>query len=83
MTQPSASRVALVKQFGRRRLALLGIASILMPLVWLTVFGSTGRDDSFITFGIARQFAETGQLTNLNGDFVEGSTTLGYVLVLR
>ena len=82
MTQPSASRVALVEQFGRRRLALLGIASILMPLVWLTVFGSTGRDDSFITFGIARQFAETGQLTNLNGDFVEGSTTLGYVLVL-
>lgn len=72
----------LVARIGRRQLALLGLGSILMPLVWLTVFGSTGRDDSFITFGVARQLAESGQLTNVNGESVEGSTTLGYVLLL-
>ena len=67
--------------FRRAHLSLLAGAT-LMPTLWLVVFGASGRDDSFITFGMARSLAEAGKFINLNGDPVEGSTTLGYVLIL-
>jgi hypothetical protein len=61
-----------------QRLALV-VGAIVAPWGWFSIFGSTGRDDSYITFAFARILAETGQLVNLNGDPIEGSTTLGFV----
>ncbi len=43
---------------------------------------SAGWDDAYITFWSAHSLAESGQLVNYNGHFVEQSSTLGFVLII-
>lgn len=48
----------------------------------LLLFGSAGRDDSYITYWAARSLAEHGSIVNYNGDPVEQSSSLLHVWVL-
>ena len=42
----------------------------------LLLYGYTGRDDAFLTYWPALQFAEHADLLNYNGERVEQSSTL-------
>jgi hypothetical protein len=55
-------------------LILLGIA--------LFVFGPAGDDDGHITYTAAKNFADSGIITNNNGDLIEQSSSLLQVLLL-
>jgi len=45
-------------------------------------FGSSGRDDPYITFSAAESIRDSGWLTNINGDAIEQSTSLLFTLIL-
>lgn len=47
------------------------------------IFGSTGRDDSYISFSAVSAAQKFGLFHNVNGDLVEQSTSLGFVMLLR
>ena len=48
---------------------------------WL-LFGSTGRDDAFITFQVAQSLDIYGFPLNINGENLEQSTSLGFALAI-
>lgn len=54
--------------------AFLGLGFVL--------FGSTGHDDSHITYWVAHSLQKYGQLLNYNGDRIEQSSSLAHVLLL-
>src|SRR4051812_43111323 len=61
---------------------LLALACGLFLLFGFGLFESTGRDDVYITFWPAHTLATQGQVLNYNGEAVEQSSSLLYVLLL-
>ena len=64
-----------------------GIRSLLVWLVPLPVlgallFGSSGRDDVYITYWAADQLRRTGRITSYNGTSLEQSSSLLHVVLL-
>jgi hypothetical protein len=68
----------------KRHAAALGVvaAAGLFVAVGLVFFGSTGHDDSHITYWASHALAEHGQIVNYNGDRVEQSSSLAQVVLL-
>ena len=66
------------------RRALLGVGTAVVAFValGLVVFGSTGHDDSHITYWAAHALADLGEIVNYNGDRVEQSSSLAQVVLL-
>lgn len=58
------------------------VAAVVGPLFSLLAFGSTGRDDPYITFAAAEAFREHLSVANLNGEPFEQSTSLLFTVVL-
>ena len=46
------------------------------------LYTSTGHDDPYITYGAARILARHGEILNYNGDRIEQSSSLLYVILL-
>lgn len=62
---------------------LLVLLAVLFPwLCGLVLFSSTFDEDSYITCWVADRFADTGRILNYNGDALEQSSSLGWVLAL-
>lgn len=57
-------------------------AALLLPILGITLFSATGRDDSHITFWSADALASTGSLVNYNGERIEQSSSLLHTLLL-
>ena len=55
---------------------------ILLAVLGLTFFSSTGRDDSYITYWAADAFARFGEIVNYSGDRVEQCSSLAHLLLL-
>jgi hypothetical protein len=53
-----------------------------VPVAGFALFGSTGRDDAYITFWVAEGLASTGRIANYNGAAIEQSSSLLHVVVL-
>jgi len=62
------------------RAAVLSVAAL--SCVLALVFGIGSRDDPYITFWVAEQFAKSGRLININGASIEQSSSLAHVMVL-
>ncbi len=62
----------------RSTIAVVAALSCVISLV----FGIGARDDPYITFWVAEQFAKTGRLVNINGASIEQSSSLAHVLTL-
>src|SRR5262249_46170964 len=54
----------------------------LLPVLGFVLYGSTGRDDAYITYWAADALRNTGRITNYNGQKVEQSSSLLHVLIL-
>lgn len=65
----------------RNRL-LLALACGLFLVLGFGLFGSTGRDDVYITYWPAHTLARQGKVLNYNGEAVEQSSSLLFVVVL-
>jgi len=57
-------------------------AALLLVVLGLVLFPSSGRDDSYISFWSAHSLATDGRITNYNGEHVEQSSSLGFVAAL-
>ena len=64
----------------RHRVALGWIVVCLLVNALLHCYG--GEDDKYITFWAARSLAEHGQILNYNGEHLEQSSSLGFVVLL-
>src|ERR1019366_6754129 len=62
------------------RAAVFSVATL--SCVLALVFGIGSRDDPYITFWVAEQFAKSGRLVNINGASIEQSSSLAHVMVL-
>jgi len=62
----------------RGAVPLVAVLSCALALV----YGIGSRDDPYITFWVAEQFAKTGRIVNINGAPIEQSSSLAHVLVL-
>lgn len=58
------------------------LSALLLTAFAFLLFGSAGHDDSHITYTAALQLANTGNILNINGQFVEQSSSLLHVLLL-
>ncbi len=70
------------KKSKNRRLISLFIVFFVFLLHGFGLYSSSGRDDVHITYWASKVFAETGELTNLNGAQVEQSSSLLHTLIL-
>ncbi len=61
---------------------LPALAVLLFLAQALLLYGSTGRDDAFITYWPALTLAEHGEILNYNGDRIEQSSTLLHTATL-
>jgi len=66
----------------RSEFPLIMTIIIASPLISLVAFGSTGRDDPYITFSAAEQFKQLLSIANINGDAYEQSTSFLFTEVL-
>ncbi|MDZ7732517.1 MAG: hypothetical protein U5R31_04855 [Acidimicrobiia bacterium] len=55
---------------------------LLVPVLGFSLFGSTGRDDDYISFFAADSLATSGEILNYNGDRIEQSSSLLHTVVL-
>jgi hypothetical protein len=53
-----------------------------VPVLAFLLYGSSGRDDAYITYWEAGELIRTGRLVNYNGEHVEQSSSLLQTLVL-
>jgi len=67
---------------GRRRLLLYALPPVVLLALGGLLFGSTGRDDAYLTYWPAHTLATTGKMVNYNGQRVEQSSSLLHVVVL-
>lgn len=58
------------------------VAAITLMLIGFFVFGPAGHDDSHITYAVALQLTDTGQILNINGERVEQGSSLLHVVML-
>jgi hypothetical protein len=58
------------------------VCCVLAPLVGFLLFPGAGRDDKYITFWPAHTLVELGEMVNYNGQRVEQSSTLLFVILL-
>jgi hypothetical protein len=58
------------------------LPAALVPGLGFLFFTSTGRDDAYITYWAAKSLAQTGEITNYNGERVEQSSSLLQTLLL-
>ena len=82
MTVPDQGVGASRSRLSAARAVLLAVVALIGPLVSLVAFGSTGRDDPYITFAAAEAFREHLSIANVNGDPFEQSTSLLFTVVL-
>lgn len=61
---------------------VVGVIATLSAFASVLLFGSAGRDDSYITFWEAEQLADHGRLVNINGARIEQSSSLAHVVLL-
>lgn len=54
----------------------------LLVLIGVALFGSTGRDDAYITYWAADVLARTGRIVSYNGEHLEQSSSLLHTIVL-
>jgi hypothetical protein len=58
------------------------VASAILILAGLVLFGSSGRDDSHLTYWPAHTLANSGHIVNYNGDRIEQSSSVLHVATL-
>lgn len=75
----SISGTPIDRRRARIELVLAIVAFLALGIVFVP---SAGWDDAYITYWSAHSLAETGRLVNYNGQFVEQSSTLGFVLII-
>jgi len=63
------------------KISVAGAVVCLVALGWV-LFSSSGRDDAYITFWSAHTLATNGEITNYNGETVEQSSSMGFVVAL-
>src|SRR5690349_14574210 len=56
--------------------------TLVVPAAGFVLFGSSGRDDAYITYWVADQLRRTGRIANYNGRALEQSSSLLHVLLL-
>jgi hypothetical protein len=66
----------------RRRARVPWLLALVLPAVGFVLYGSSGRDDAYITYWEADQLLRTGRLGNYNGARLEQSSSLLHTLVL-
>jgi hypothetical protein len=66
---------------ARRRLIVATIAVAAMAL-GLVLYGSSGRDDAYITYGAADSLIDRGVIANINHERLEQSSTLLFTLAI-
>lgn len=64
------------------RVVAFAVLPLIPVVLGLALFSSTGRDDAHITLWPARMLVEQGEILNYNGDRVEQSSTLLFVLTI-
>jgi hypothetical protein len=60
----------------------LVLAPLVMAIYGFVVLGPTGRDDSYITYWVAKMIAERGAVLNYNGDRFEQSSSLLHAFLI-
>jgi hypothetical protein len=65
-----------------RRIALFVVPPVVLLVLGGLFYGSTGRDDAYLTYWPAHTLATSGKIVNYNGDKVEQSSSLLHVVVL-
>lgn len=60
----------------------LAAVSLVAPMTSFILVGVGGRDDAYITYGAARQLLEHGRILNINGEWIEQSSSLLHVMLL-
>jgi hypothetical protein len=76
---PAATATPSRRAAGRGRIALAVAAFVALGVV---LFPSAGWDDAYITYWAAHALADLGRIVNVNGDPVEQSSSLGFVVVI-
>lgn len=66
----------------RKTYLFILVSSLVFVVIGLILFSSTGRDDSYLTFWSAHTLSSYGEIVNYNGEKVEQSSTLAFVLLL-
>src|SRR5262245_42447826 len=66
----------------RRRAQVPWLLALVLPTVGFLLYGSSGRDDAYITYWEADQLLRTGKLGNYNGTRLEQSSSLLHTLLL-
>src|SRR4051812_15689114 len=65
-----------------RRVAVFALPPVVLLVLGAVFFGSTGRDDAYLTYWPAHTLATSGRILNYNGQRVEQSSSLLHVVVL-
>lgn len=78
---PSATSAQNARQRRVHR-SLPALWVFVVPALGFLLFGSTGHDDSYITYWVADQLRRTGKIANYNGSSLEQSSSLLHVLLL-
>jgi hypothetical protein len=65
-----------------RRARAPWLLALVLPTVGFLLYGSSGRDDAYITYWEADQLLRTGRLGNYNGARLEQSSSLLHTLIL-
>jgi hypothetical protein len=58
------------------------LAIAMFVAIGVLLFPAAGVDDSYITFWVAHELSQRGDILNYNGDAVEQSSSLGFVLAI-
>ena len=66
----------------RPRVLGIWVPAALVPALGFLLFTSTGRDDAYITYWAAKSLAQTGEITNYDGERVEQSSSLLQTVLL-
>jgi hypothetical protein len=64
-----------------RRRALPAVAAAALVLGFV-LFGSSGRDDNYITYWPAHSLAEHAEITNINDQRLEQSSSLSFTIAI-
>jgi hypothetical protein len=81
-TEPAGLEVAREKRSDGRSAWLVAAAVAVFLALGFVLFRSTGQDDSYISYWPAHTLAKYGSIINYNGDRVEQSSSLLWVLML-
>src|SRR5579859_1571474 len=81
-TERSGFAVAGVRSNAVPAAWLVGAAVVVFLVLGFALFRSTGQDDSYISYWPAYALAKFGRILNYNGEALEQSSSLLWVLIL-